>query len=435
MVTNVSTKTRARLSMAACIMLILIALPLACPPGHVMAQSSTLTVVVDTVDTSGTHIDGEVLAGSAWAPAPVTLFDVEPGCHLRARYKGSTITTLTTYILEDTTLWVDPLDPDGYYYEHTPGVTEVKFVFRPIRFETVNPEGEHVEGEIGVAGAWLPAPVTHFNVQYGLHMRAAHEGAIITSLTTYILEDTTLWVDPLDPNGYYYEDTPGVTEVKFVFRPIRFDTVDSEGEHVEGEVGATGAWVPTAVTLFNVQYGLHMRAAYEGCTITSLTTYIQQDTTFWVDLYGNTRRVSSPAITAVIFVFGELPSEIPVDIDIKPGSDPKSVNLKSNGVLPVAILTSDDFDALGVDDESVKLGDPRLTGTAAPLRSAEEDVDGDGDTDLLLFFSVPELVDAGALDDLSEAAMLTGETVDGVPVVGVDSVGIVPGSSKGKDRK
>ena len=35
-----------------------------------------------------------------------------------------------------------------------------------------------------------------------------------------------------------------------------------------------------------------------------------------------------------------------VSIDIKPGNDPNSINLKSNGVIPVAILSDDDFNAV-----------------------------------------------------------------------------------------
>jgi len=119
------------------------------------------------------------------------------------------------------------------------------------------------------------------------------------------------------------------------------------------------------------------------------------------------------------------------EIDIKPGSDPNSINLKAKGVLPVAILTTDDFDALSVDEDTVLFGDFELMGTAAPIRSSEEDVDDDGDIDLVLFFSIPDLVDDGALNEDSEEATLTGETLDGAPIIASDSVRIVPGSKKG----
>ena len=48
---------------------------------------------------------------------------------------------------------------------------------------------------------------------------------------------------------------------------------------------------------------------------------------------------------------------IPVDIDIKPGSDPNSINTKSKGTIPVAILSGSGFDAPAeVDKDSLTFG-------------------------------------------------------------------------------
>ncbi len=56
------------------------------------------------------------------------------------------------------------------------------------------------------------------------------------------------------------------------------------------------------------------------------------------------------------------PPSINVEIDIKPGSDPNSINLDSEGVIPVAILTTSvedgdsiDFDAADVDQTTLTL--------------------------------------------------------------------------------
>jgi hypothetical protein len=108
-----------------------------------------------------------------------------------------------------------------------------------------------------------------------------------------------------------------------------------------------------------------------------------------------------------------------VQIDIKPGSDPNSINPNSKGVVPVAVLTTDDFDASTVDPDTV------LFAGAMPLRWAVEDVDGDGDVDLLFHFKTQEL----DLDDNSPEATLSGESLDGVQIEGTDTVNIVP---KGK---
>jgi hypothetical protein len=110
---------------------------------------------------------------------------------------------------------------------------------------------------------------------------------------------------------------------------------------------------------------------------------------------------------------------IHVEIDIKPGGDPNSINLGSKGKVPVAVLTTNDFDASAVDPVTVTFAG------AAPLRWASEDVDSDGDVDLLFHFKTQEL----NLDSSSTEATLAGETFDGVSIQGTDTVNIVPKAS------
>lgn len=110
-----------------------------------------------------------------------------------------------------------------------------------------------------------------------------------------------------------------------------------------------------------------------------------------------------------------------VGIDIKPGSDPNSINLKSNGVVPVAVLTTGGFDASTITpDTAVFVG-------ASPVRWTLEDVDGDGDLDMLFHFRTQDL----NLNENSTKATLTADTSDPVNphIRGTDSVNIVP---KGK---
>ncbi|MHC4301451.1 MAG: hypothetical protein ACYS7Y_29645, partial [Planctomycetota bacterium] len=77
---------------------------------------------------------------------------------------------------------------------------------------------------------------------------------------------------------------------------------------------------------------------------------------------------------------------IEVDIDIKPGSDPNPINPGSNGLIPVAILTTDDFDAATVDPATVTLAGAQVAvrGKADKRMARMEDVDDDGDLDLML---------------------------------------------------
>ncbi len=109
-----------------------------------------------------------------------------------------------------------------------------------------------------------------------------------------------------------------------------------------------------------------------------------------------------------------------VEIDIKPGSDPNSINPFSRGVIPVAILTTEDFDALTVDADSVLFGPDEAE--KRHKRAHVKDVDGDGDLDLLLHFRTQ---DTGIAPGDTEACLI-GQTYDGVPVEGCDSVRTVP---------
>jgi Ca-activated chloride channel family protein len=109
-----------------------------------------------------------------------------------------------------------------------------------------------------------------------------------------------------------------------------------------------------------------------------------------------------------------------VKIDLKPGSYPNSIRLGNPGVVPVAVLTTACFDATTIDPDSVEFAG------AYPLRSTTEDVDDDGDDDMLFHFARLDLELYGS----STEATLTGETEGGVPIQGTDTVRIVPKKNK-----
>ncbi len=75
---------------------------------------------------------------------------------------------------------------------------------------------------------------------------------------------------------------------------------------------------------------------------------------------------------------------IAVAVDIKPGDFPNVINPKDKGVIPVAILTTDSFDASRVNSATVTFG---VTGVEAlALKAALADVHMDGRPDLVLHF-------------------------------------------------
>jgi len=111
-----------------------------------------------------------------------------------------------------------------------------------------------------------------------------------------------------------------------------------------------------------------------------------------------------------------------VIFDIKPGSDQNSINLKSKGVVPVAVFSTDDFNAATIDPATA------LFAGAEPVRWKLEDVDDDGDDDLMFHFRTQEL----DLDQYSTEATLTAEllTEEQETVFWTDEVRIVPSKKK-----
>jgi hypothetical protein len=117
------------------------------------------------------------------------------------------------------------------------------------------------------------------------------------------------------------------------------------------------------------------------------------------------------------------PPVIQVEIDIKPGSDPNSINPKSKGKIPVAILSTADFDApSGIDWDSLTFGQTGDEDSLAFCSPSPEDVDGDGLYDLVCHF----FTQRAGFECGGESGYLKGQTVDGVSIEGSDSVRIVP---------
>ncbi len=117
-----------------------------------------------------------------------------------------------------------------------------------------------------------------------------------------------------------------------------------------------------------------------------------------------------------------VPAAITVAVDVKPGSTTNPINLSSDGLVPVAILTTDSFDATTVDPNTVCFGDDddpsQRDCTEAHGKGHVEDVNGDGRPDLLLHYEVSQT----GIDPGDTSACLTGKTFAGVNIKGCDSI-------------
>lgn len=114
---------------------------------------------------------------------------------------------------------------------------------------------------------------------------------------------------------------------------------------------------------------------------------------------------------------------IEVPIDIKPDSDLNPINLDSNGLIPVAIFSSPEFDATQVDPTSISIAGAMVAvlGNGKPM-AHEEDVNGDGFVDIVV------QIETQSFDDLRLTGIveLKGTTFGGENIVGYDEVIIVP---------
>jgi hypothetical protein len=239
----------------------------------------------------------------------------------------------------------------------------------------------------------------------------AAQGQTVETVIPDFIVSCTSTGELCDPPFFVSVETGSVLQVQYFVRPTHCGSV-RVGLLVDGTLEATSDFLgwpgaPAPFSELALDTGLvDLGPVSPGAHVVGVQAEGQVGgcNTGQLDNWGGSLRVlTSPPVAQV-------------PIDIKPGSFPNSINPRSRGKIPVAILTTDRFDATTVSPTTVRFGP---TGSeAAPVHSALADVDRDGDIDLILQFKTQGTgIKCG---DVS--ARLTGKTFGGQAVEGSDSI-------------
>jgi len=193
----------------------------------------------------------------------------------------------------------------------------------------------------------------------------------------------------------------------------------------------------TEVTIYGEQFVVVDAAGtheYEPGTMLSTASAVLTAYDAWGEVLFNGR------ISCVEGAYVSLASEsvgsggLDVQIDVKPGSNPNVINPRSNGKVAVAVLSDGTFDATQVLPETVNFAGAGVAQNKKGKYMAHaEDVDEDGDDDMVFHFRTNELELEGGVITVtltgqleSQAAVESaGQISDGTPISGTDNVHVL----------
>lgn len=124
---------------------------------------------------------------------------------------------------------------------------------------------------------------------------------------------------------------------------------------------------------------------------------------------------------------GVSPAVQQISIEVKPGSGERApLNPKSKGKIPVALLSSSNFNAMDIKPSTLTFGATGAESSLSKCSSAGQDVNGDGLLDLVCHFE-NQLAGfkAGDLE-----GVLRGSTRSGMAVEGRGLLKVIPGKTK-----
>jgi hypothetical protein len=204
-------------------------------------------------------------------------------------------------------------------------------------------------------------------------------------------------VDPADPVELGAFDTPGAVRGFAVAGDLAYVADHSNGRVIVIDVSNSEA--PFEICVFDTPGRAHDVEVVDGLF------YVAEGT-----------------VGLRVIDFGpECRGTLPIDINIKPGSDLNKINPTSRGVVPAAIFGSDDFYVADIDVSTLAFG----PGRAPPTHSVAVrhlDVNTDGFGDLLAHFRIAET----GIEPGNTESCLSGETLDGQRFEGCGPIQTVP---------
>lgn len=120
------------------------------------------------------------------------------------------------------------------------------------------------------------------------------------------------------------------------------------------------------------------------------------------------------------------PEVLGISIDVRPGRDVARIRLGGRGSIPVALLSSDEFDALKVDQATITFGAEGHEQSLRWCNKGRVDVNRDRRPDLLCNFDIR----AAGFEDGDSLGKVKGVTTDGRPFEGTGPLKAVRGGKR-----
>jgi hypothetical protein len=219
---------------------------------------------------------------------------------------------------------------------------------------------------------------------------------------------------------------------------LEFSEVTSAGQTTvitsgAGQPPPTGFKLGTPPTYYNISTTATFTAPVEVCINWTEGQFNNEnnlklwhfDGIVWTDLTTSLDTVNN-VICGLTNSFSEFAifekKQVVATIDIKPNAFPNSINLGSNGTVPVAIFSTSEFDATTIDPLSVSLASApvQLRGNGTAMYSFQ-DANNDGLLDIIVHISTEAL----QLSSTDQVANFVGYTSDSTEVLGSDTVRVI----------